>query len=251
LHFAVVLAALVQQQNKAAEVRLQAAQQATQQEREAAAAQLQALKQQYIDITAQLQQAQQQKQAAEARCDAVQQEVDLAKAGLQAAEGVVAAMRDSAAAAATEYHGQLAVQGAQMQELQTSYGKLAEQLASLQTAKKQAEGHAGDWSLLACTCARLHWLPHRMHTQKLSPGRAPQPGSLDQLHSCTVRQHVSRDCVKALSILLLSSCAFADELQRNIDRLASELHATRQEVQQLSEELLALHEHAVMETAQV
>lgn len=43
----------------------------------------------------------------------------------------------------------------------------------------------------------------------------------------------------------------ADELQRNIDRLASELHATRQEVQQLSEELLALHEHADMETAHV
>ena len=43
----------------------------------------------------------------------------------------------------------------------------------------------------------------------------------------------------------------ADELQRNLDRLMSELAATRQEVQQLSEELLALHEHADLETAQV
>ena len=42
-----------------------------------------------------------------------------------------------------------------------------------------------------------------------------------------------------------------DELQRNIERLTSELHATRLEVKQLSEELLALHEHADMETAQV
>lgn len=62
------------------------------------------------------------------------------------------------------------------------------------------------------------------------------------LHECSV---VNR------SPLLLSVVDRADELQRNIDRLASELHATRQEVQQLSEELLALHEHADIETAQV
>ncbi len=43
----------------------------------------------------------------------------------------------------------------------------------------------------------------------------------------------------------------ADELQRNLDRLMAELAATRQEVQSLSEELLALHEHADLETAQV
>jgi chromosome segregation ATPase len=151
LCFAVVLAALIQQQKEAAEAQLQAAQQATQQAKEAAAVQLQALKQQYADITAQLQQVQQQKEAAEARCDTVQQEVDLAKAGLQAAEGVVAAMRDSAAAAATEYNGQLAVQGAQTQELQASYDKLTEQLASMEAAKKQAESHAGDWGLLTWT----------------------------------------------------------------------------------------------------
>lgn len=42
-----------------------------------------------------------------------------------------------------------------------------------------------------------------------------------------------------------------DELQRNIDRLTSELHSTRLEQQQLAEELLALHEHADLETAQV
>lgn len=63
--------------------------------------------------------------------------------------------------------------------------------------------------------------------------------------------HRWRLCHKHSACLLLCCCPFADELQRNIDRLASELHATRQELQQLSEELLALHEHADMETAQV
>jgi hypothetical protein len=43
----------------------------------------------------------------------------------------------------------------------------------------------------------------------------------------------------------------AAELQRNIDRLTTELHATRVEQQQLQEELLALHAHADLETAQV
>lgn len=159
-----VLAALVQQQKEAAEARLQAAQQAAQQDKDAAAAQLQGLKQQCAEITAQLQLVQQQKQAAEAKCDAVQQEVALAKAGLQAAEGVVAAMRDSAAAAATEYNGQLAVQGAQMQELQTSCDKLTEHLASMETAKKQAEGHAGDRVSLASIWARLHQEVYSMPT---------------------------------------------------------------------------------------
>lgn len=50
---------------------------------------------------------------------------------------------------------------------------------------------------------------------------------------------------------LVRCCRLADELQRNIDRLTSELHATRLERQQVSEELLALHEHADLETAQV
>jgi hypothetical protein len=49
----------------------------------------------------------------------------------------------------------------------------------------------------------------------------------------------------------LHCCCPADELQRNIDRLTSELGSTHLEVQQLKEELLALHEHADMETAQV
>jgi hypothetical protein len=53
-------------------------------------------------------------------------------------------------------------------------------------------------------------------------------------------------------VLCLCCCRCpADELQRNINRITSELGSTRLEVQQLKEELLALHEHADMETAQV
>lgn len=213
-----------------------------QQEKEAAAARLQAAEREKGVIVQQLQEALQGQAAAEAGLQAVQLEVQVAKAGLQEADERVAAMRSAAAAANTDFNGKLAAKSAQLQELQSNNGKLSEQLAGAQAAKAQAAAHAGDHGpLLLCAalllCSLLHPRTLAVLCQSQSrPGQAVLPRRQGAEHPtplCCV-------CPSA-----------ADELQRNIDRLASELHATRQEVQQLSEELLALHEHADMETAHV
>jgi hypothetical protein len=129
-----------------------------QQEKEAATARLQAVERDKGAIAQQLQEALQGQAAAEAGLQAVQLEVQVAKAGLQEADERVAAMRSAAAAANTDFNGKLAAKSAQLQELQGDNSKLSEQLADAQSAKAQAEAHAGD----DCTpllCAALHLAP--------------------------------------------------------------------------------------------
>jgi Tfp pilus assembly protein PilV len=81
--------------------------------------------------------------------------VQLAQVQLEATNATVSELRDKLANLSSDFKGQLASKGTELDELQASCSRLRGQLADAQALKQQAEGHAGEQQREACGCGML------------------------------------------------------------------------------------------------